>query len=103
MRKDNLDDPDARKHAVLLDHTKGGEGGDRVLPVSPRAKRYLQLARRRRPFGKLILESELGSPFRTNKFNEKLRAYCQAAGIRYHHPIRSAFMRLQSRLRPVWT
>ena len=90
MRKDSLDDPDARKRAVLLDHTKGGEGGDRVLPVSPRARRYLQLARRRRPFGKLILESENGTPLRTNRFNEKLRRYCQEAGIRYlsSHKIR---------------
>ena len=90
MRKDNLDDPDAQKHAVLLDHTKSGEGGDRRLPVSPRARRYLQLARRRRPFGKLILESEAGTPLRTNRFNEKLKAYCQAAGIRYlsSHKIR---------------
>ena len=90
MRKDDLDDPQAQKHAVLLEHTKGGEGGDRRLPVSPRAKRYLQLARHRRPFGKLILESERGTPLRTNRFNEKLRAYCQAAGVRYlsSHKIR---------------
>ena len=90
MRKDSLDDPDARKHAVLLDHTKGGEGGDRRLPVSPRARRYLQLARHRRPFGKLILESENGTPLRTNRFNEKLRRYCEAAGVRYlsSHKIR---------------
>lgn len=90
MRKDSLDDPDARKHATLLDHTKAGEGGDRRLPVSPRAKRYLQLARHRRPFGKLILESERGTPLRTNRFNEKLRQYCEAAGIRYlsSHKIR---------------
>lgn len=90
MRKDSLDDPDARKHAVLLDHTKGGEGGDRVLPVSPRARRYLQLARRRKPFSKLILESENGTPLRTNRFNEKLKTYCEAAGIRYlsSHKIR---------------
>ena len=90
MRKDDLDDPQAQKHAVLLDHTKSGEGGDRRLPVSPRARRYLQLARRRRPFGKLILESENGTPLRTNRFNEKLKAYCQAAGVRYFssHKIR---------------
>lgn len=90
MRKDDLDDPQAQKHAILLDHTKSGEGGDRTLPVSPRAKRYLQLARHRRPFGKLILESERGTPLRTNRFNEKLRTYCQAAGIRYlsSHKIR---------------
>ena len=90
MRKDDLDDPQAQKHAVLLDHTKSGEGGDRRLPVSPRARRYLQLARRRRPFGKLILESENGTPLRTNRFNEKLKVYCQAAGIRYlsSHKIR---------------
>lgn len=86
----HLHDPDARKHAVLLEHTKGGEGGDRRLPVSPRAKRYLQLARHRRPFGKLILESENGTPLRTNRFNERLKVYCQAAGIRYlsSHKIR---------------
>ena len=90
MRKDNLDDPEAQKHAVLLDHTKSGEGGDRRLPVSPRARRYLQLARRRRPFGRLILESENGTPLRTNRFNEKLRKFCQEAGIRYFssHKIR---------------
>ena len=90
MRKADLDDPDARKHAVLLDHTKGGEGGDRVLPVSPRARKYLQMARRRRPFGKLILESEAGTPLRTNRFNEKLRKFCESAGIRYlsSHKIR---------------
>ncbi len=90
MRKDNLDDPEAQKHAVLLDHTKSGEGGDRRLPVSPRARRYLQMARHRRPFGKLILESERGTPLRTNRFNEKLRQYCEAAGIRYlsSHKIR---------------
>ena len=90
MRKDDLDDPEERKHAVLLDCTKSGEGGDRRLPVSPRARRYLQMARHRRPFGKLILESERGTPLRTNRFNEKLRAYCQAAGIRYlsSHKIR---------------
>lgn len=90
MRKDDLDDPQAQKHAILLDHTKSGEGGDRTLPVSPRAKRYLQLARHRRPFGKLILESELGTPLRTNRFNEKLKKFCESAGIRYlsSHKIR---------------
>ena len=90
MRKDDLDNPEERKHAVLLDCTKSGEGGDRRLPVSPRAKRYLQLARHRRPFGKLILESERGTPLRTNRFNERLRKYCEAAGVRYlsSHKIR---------------
>lgn len=90
MRKEDLDNPSEKKHAILLDHTKAGEGGDRVLPVSPRAQKYLKLARQRRPFGKLILESEVGTPFRTNRFNERLKRYCEAAGVRYlsSHKIR---------------
>ena len=89
-RKGDLDDPESQKTATLLDHTKAGEGGDRILPLTPRAQRYLQMARRRRPFGHFILESERGTPFRTNRFNEKLRQYCAAAGVRYlsSHKIR---------------
>lgn len=81
---------DGKNHFQEVDHTKAGEGGVRDLNVSPRAAEILKRARRVNPNGERIFESINGTPFRANRFNEKLKAYCEKIDIPYRssHKIR---------------
>ena len=75
---------------VELDYTKSGEDGDRKLPVSSKAKSILEQLKDRNPNGEFILVNGAGTILKTNKFNENLKKYCEASGIRYlsSHKIR---------------
>lgn len=73
-----------------LDYTKSGEDGDRKLPVSSKAKTILRQLKLSNPNSEFILVNSAGTTIKTNKFNENLKKYCEASGIRYlsSHKIR---------------
>ena len=74
---------------VELEHTKAGEGGDRVQMLSPRAIRILEQANALYPEHKAedyILPANCASktPIYTNRFNQRLKQLCTRAGINYY-------------------
>lgn len=73
-----------------LDYTKSGEDGDRWLPVSKTARSILSQLKLLSGDSDFILTNQAGTTVKTNKFNEYLKKYCEAAGIRYlsSHKIR---------------
>ncbi len=75
---------------VELDYTKSGEDGDRWLPVSKTAASILSQLRLMSLGSEFILNNSAGTTIKTNKFNEYLKKYCEACGIRYlsSHKIR---------------
>ncbi len=83
-------DKDGKWCQVELDYTKSGEDGDRKLPVSKKAAQLLEDLRNLNPDSEYIMVNTAGTIIKTNKFNDYLRKYCNACGIRYlsSHKIR---------------
>jgi integrase len=75
---------------IELDYTKSGEDGDRWLPVSKTAKSLLSQLKLLSENSEYILTNQAGTTIKTNKFNEYLKKYCEACGVRYlsSHKIR---------------
>ncbi|MCR4763104.1 MAG: site-specific integrase [Lachnospiraceae bacterium] len=75
---------------VEVNHTKGGEHGARVLPLSERAEDVLRLLREREQASEYILSNKAGQPLGGNKFNQHLERATTAVGIPYlsSHKIR---------------
>ncbi|SFC42005.1 tyrosine-type recombinase/integrase [Butyrivibrio sp. YAB3001] len=73
-----------------LDYTKSGEDGDRWLPVSKTARNILSQLKLLSGNSEFILTNQAGTTVKTNKFNEYLKKYCEACGVRYlsSHKIR---------------
>jgi len=76
-------DDNGKWSQVELDHTKAGEGGDRVEPVSPRAQKILERLKKLNPDCNRIILNSSGTTLKTNKFNLYLKKYCTGCGIRY--------------------
>lgn len=83
-------DEDGKWYQQELDYTKSGEDGDRWLPVTKTAKHILSQLRLLSNNKEYILINNGGTTIKTNKFNEHLKKYCTACGIRYlsSHKIR---------------
>lgn len=77
---------------VEVNHTKGGEHGERVLPLSERAMRVLNAlnARLRTSDDAHIFVNRAGQPLDRNKFNIHLKRITESVGIPYlsSHKIR---------------
>ncbi len=81
---------DGRNHFVEVNHTKGGEHGSRVLPLSDRAERALYELRSQKLISDHVCCNLAGEPLDGNKFNKHLRDVTKAVGIPYlsSHKIR---------------
>jgi len=75
----------------LVPHTKGGEGGNRTLLVTPKARKVLQRVKAMNLHceGNFIFSNN-GVPLYADTYNEHLKKYDYACGIRYFssHKIR---------------
>ena len=85
LREDNT----GKNHFVEVNHTKGGEHGERVLPLSERARRVIY-ALREHSNSEYIFVNRAGSPLDGNKFNKHLKVVTKGAGVPYlsSHKIR---------------
>ncbi len=83
-------DENGKWFQLELDYTKGGEDGDRWLPISKTAKHLLTQLKLLSNNKEYILINRGETTIKTNKFNEHLQKYCHACGIRYlsSHKIR---------------
>ncbi|MBO4846466.1 MAG: site-specific integrase [Lachnospiraceae bacterium] len=83
-------DKDGNWCHLELDYTKSGEDGDRKLPISRKAKEILEELKTLNPNSEFILVNKSGTTIKSNKFNDYLKKYCEACGIRYlsSHKIR---------------
>ncbi len=81
---------DGKNHFVEVGHTKGGEHGARVLPLSQRAEVVLKELRKQDIVSEHICCNSAGSPLDGNKFNKHLKKVTEAVGIPYlsSHKIR---------------
>lgn len=80
------------RKAVDVDHMKSrSKAGKRKFPLSEYAVQVLEELHKLNPDGKYICSNKGGkNPIYTNKFNEHLKKYCEAAGVPYRssHKIR---------------
>ena len=93
---------DGKRQREEVDHTKIGEGGDRIQLLSDRALGILALAEQLHPDHKpddYILPTTEGTPLYTNRFNQRLKQICERAGVRYlsSHKIRFYAVTAQAR------
>ena len=93
---------DGKRQRMEVDHTKIGEGGDRIQLLSDRALGILELAEQLHPDHKpddYILPTTEGTPLYTNRFNQRLKQICERAGVRYlsSHKIRFYAVTAQAR------
>lgn len=93
---------DGKRQRREVDHTKIGEGGDRIQLLSDRALGILALAEKLHPDHKpddYILPTTEGTPLYTNRFNQRLKQICERAGVRYlsSHKIRFYAVTAQAR------
>ncbi len=81
---------DGKNHFIEVNHTKGGEHGARVLPLSERAEKALKTLREQQVVSDHICCNAAGSPLDGNKFNKHLKKVTEAVGIPYlsSHKIR---------------
>lgn len=81
---------DGKNHFIEVNHTKGGEHGARVLPLSERAEKALRSSRAQQVISEHICCNAAGSPLDGNKFNKHLKKVTEAVGIPYlsSHKIR---------------
>ena len=81
---------DGKNHFIEVNHTKGGEHGSRVLPLSERAEKVLYELRSQNNVSEHICCNLAGEPLDGNKFNKHLKRVTQAVGIPYlsSHKIR---------------
>lgn len=80
----------SKRRVVVYDQMKGNTSdGYRYQYLTDEALKILSRARRLNPFGTYIFEP-YGQPMTTDRFNRKLKAYCEAARVPYHssHKIR---------------
>lgn len=78
------------RQVVVYEQMKGNTScGYRYQHLTDEALKILNRARRLNPFGVYIFEPD-GRPMTTDRFNRKLKAYCDAAHVPYHssHKIR---------------
>ena len=81
---------DGKNHFIEVNHTKGGEHGARVLPLSERAERALYELRSQKIVSEHVCCNQAGEPLDGNKFNKHLKDVTKAVGIEYlsSHKIR---------------
>ncbi len=81
---------DGKNHFVEVNHTKGGEHGSRVLPLSARAEKVLYELRSQKLVSDHVCCNLAGEPLDGNKFNKHLKDVTKALGIPYlsSHKIR---------------
>ncbi|WP_026497316.1 tyrosine-type recombinase/integrase [Butyrivibrio sp. WCD3002] len=86
LRKDS----NGINRSVELNHTKGGEHGSRVLPLSDRALIILKCLREQPKVYEHIVYTAEGNPLNTGHFNDHLKAITARAGVPYlsSHKIR---------------
>lgn len=86
LRKDS----DGINRSVELNHTKGGEHGSRILPLSDRALIILKCLREQPKVYEHIVCTAEGNPLNTGHFNDHLKAITAKAGVPYlsSHKIR---------------
>ena len=89
----------------FCDYTKAQEenadsGGERWLPLTKTAKHVLNQLKVLCGGNEFILLNQKGTTIKTNKFNEHLKKYCTACGIRYlsSHKIRFYAVTEQAKL-----
>lgn len=78
------------RKVVVSDRMKGATSkGYRKEFLNPSAIEILMKARKLNPNGKFIFEPD-GKPMSTDRFNRRLRQYCNGCGVNYHssHKIR---------------
>ncbi|WP_026510571.1 tyrosine-type recombinase/integrase [Butyrivibrio sp. LC3010] len=82
--------PDGKNHPVELPHTKGGEHGARILPLSERALSILYCLRNQPIVYEHIACTQQGNPLNTGHFNDHLKDVTAKAGVPYRssHKIR---------------
>ncbi|MCR5686101.1 MAG: site-specific integrase [Lachnospiraceae bacterium] len=79
---------------VYVPYTKSNKydngHGKRRLKLNSKAVEVLKEQRNANPFGEYVFVSKNGTPLWTNKINEHLKEFCEAAGIEYRssHSIR---------------
>lgn len=85
-------DGSVHRKATDVDHMKSrSKAGKREFPLSAYAVQVLEELHKLNPDGKYICSNKGGkNPIYTNKFNEHLKKYCEAAGVPYRssHKIR---------------
>ena len=85
-------DKDGINRDIEVPYTKGGDGCDRIQPVSSRSQDILRRLRAIEPTDGYILANpdKDGCFIKDDTFNKWLRKYCQKAGVRYmsSHKIR---------------
>ena len=81
---------EGKNRFVEVNHTKGGEHGSRVLPLSERAERILNDLKSETTVSEYICCNQAGSPIDGNKFNKRLKQVTKEIGIEYlsSHKIR---------------
>ena len=81
---------DGKNHFIEVDHTKGGEHGSRILPLSERAERVLLDLLSQPVTSEHICCNLAGAPIDGNKFNKRLKKITEEVGIPYmsSHKIR---------------
>ncbi len=81
---------DGKNHFIEVDHTKGGEHGSRILPLSEQAERVLSDLLSRPVTSEHICCNLAGAPIDGNKFNKRLKKITEEVGIPYmsSHKIR---------------
>lgn len=81
---------DGKNHFVEVNHTKGGEHGARVLPLSERAEIVLHELRSQKVVSDHVCCNLAGEPIDGNKFNKTLKKVTEEIGIPYlsSHKIR---------------
>jgi integrase len=86
LRKDS----DGVNRPFELNHTKGGEHGARILPLSDRAIDILKRLREQPKVYEHIVCTAEGNPLNTGHFNDHLKAITAKAGVTYlsSHKIR---------------
>ncbi|SEK64831.1 Site-specific recombinase XerD [Butyrivibrio sp. ob235] len=86
LRKDS----DGINRPVELNHTKGGEHGERILPLSDRVLHILKCLREQPIVYEHIVCTAEGNPLNTGHFNDHLKRITAKAGVTYmsSHKIR---------------
>ena len=81
---------EGKNRFVEANHTKGGEHGSRILPLSERAERVLYALKAREVTSEYICCNLAGAPIDGNKFNMRLKKITKEVGIPYmsSHKIR---------------
>ena len=80
----------SRRKAVISNQIKGGTSrGYRKEYLTDEAIKILEKARKLNPTGEYLFEPE-GKLMSTDRFNRRLKKYCEECGIKYHssHKIR---------------